>query len=78
LKFHKTAKAFFGKAWTQTAWIWKSLQESLEARLYSAAFATRRRAAVQVVSPDQGEAARRLSTPRNSMAYFASALSVTT
>src|SRR5277367_1149783 len=29
LKFHKTAKAFFGKAWTKTCWIWKSLQESL-------------------------------------------------
>jgi hypothetical protein len=32
LKRHKTAKEIFGKAWTKTAWIWKSLQKSLEGR----------------------------------------------
>jgi hypothetical protein len=44
LKSNKTAKELFGKAWTKTAWIWnwKSLQESLEACLYFAAFARTR------------------------------------
>jgi hypothetical protein len=30
LKSHKTAKGIFGKAWRETAQIWKSLQKSLE------------------------------------------------
>jgi hypothetical protein len=30
LKSHKTAKGMFGKAWRETAQIWKSLQKSLE------------------------------------------------
>jgi len=30
LKSHKTAKAFFGKAWRKTAEIWKGLEKSLE------------------------------------------------
>ena len=42
LKSHKTTKELFGKAWTKTAWIWKSLQESLEVCLYFAAFASTR------------------------------------
>ncbi|MFZ0205402.1 MAG: hypothetical protein WAL59_04600 [Roseiarcus sp.] len=42
LKSHKTTKELFGKAWTKTAWIWKSLEESLEACLYFAAFARTR------------------------------------
>src|SRR5277367_4359216 len=39
LKSHKTAKAFFGKAWSKTSEIWKGLHKSLEARLNSAGFA---------------------------------------
>jgi hypothetical protein len=27
LKSHKTAIALFGKAWTKTRWIWKSLEK---------------------------------------------------
>src|ERR1700722_18117131 len=30
LKFHKTTKTFFGKAWRKTCEIWKSLEKSLE------------------------------------------------
>jgi hypothetical protein len=33
LKSHKTAKAFFGKAWRKHAEIWKSLEKGLEAVL---------------------------------------------
>jgi hypothetical protein len=36
LKLHKTAKGIFGKAWRKRAEIWKSLQKSLESRLYFA------------------------------------------
>src|SRR5277367_815054 len=39
LKSHKTAKDLFGKAWSKTAWIWKSLEKKLGGRLYSAASA---------------------------------------
>src|ERR1700720_2673934 len=31
LKYHKTAKAFFGNPWTKTAHFWKSLTKALEA-----------------------------------------------
>jgi hypothetical protein len=33
LKFHKTAKAFFGKAWRKQPETWKSLEKGLEAAL---------------------------------------------
>src|ERR1700722_7129358 len=35
LKFHKTTKAFFGKAWRKTCEIWKSLEKSLEPAIIS-------------------------------------------
>jgi hypothetical protein len=35
LKFHKTTKAFFGKAWGETGQIWKSLEKSLEPAIIS-------------------------------------------
>src|SRR5271170_8295474 len=41
LKSHKTAKAFFGKAWRKQAEIWKSLEKRLGGRLYFAASARR-------------------------------------
>jgi hypothetical protein len=37
LKYHKTAKAFFGNVWRKQADIWKSLEISLEVRLCFAA-----------------------------------------
>jgi hypothetical protein len=39
LKSHKTAKAFFGKAWRKQTAIWKSLEKKLGGRLYFAASA---------------------------------------
>jgi len=39
LKSHKTAKDMFGKAWTKTAKIWKSLRKCVGGRPHSAAFA---------------------------------------
>ena len=36
LKSHKTAKGIFGKAWTETRWFWKSLENCKEARHYFA------------------------------------------
>jgi hypothetical protein len=41
MKSHKTAKEMFGKAWSETAEIWKGLDKSLEL----AAAPERRRAA---------------------------------
>src|ERR1700734_916538 len=36
LKSHKTAKDFFGKAWSKTRDFWRSLEKRLGGRLYSA------------------------------------------
>jgi hypothetical protein len=38
LKFHKTAKAFFGNAWRKPGWIWKSLEKSLQTRFVPPSF----------------------------------------
>ena len=36
LKSHKTAKDFFGKAWSKTRDFWRSLEKGLEGALHSA------------------------------------------
>src|ERR1700688_1275261 len=45
LKSHKTAKDFFGKAWSETREFWRSLEKGLEGRLYSATVGSLRPAA---------------------------------
>jgi hypothetical protein len=52
LKFHKTAKAFFGNPWRKTTQIWKSLQQSFGGRHHSAASARRSSADLNRASPN--------------------------
>jgi hypothetical protein len=50
LKSHKTAKALFGKAWSKTRQIWKSLEKCKVARHYFAISAASPANAVIVVA----------------------------
>jgi hypothetical protein len=52
LKFHKTTKAFFGKAWRKTCEIWKSLEKVWSPPLFR-----------HLVCPHKPRAAERIGRP---------------